>query len=122
MAGPALRKTPVFHILNRQALRIPPVSQYQFIHADDVARIVWGLVETGQGGDVFNVCGDGLISPRRIAELASRSLNLSLLSSDAAPRVVNANIEKIRRLAAVPHSEDAVRGFLRELASTRSVP
>ena len=122
MVGPGLRKNPVFDILNGQSLRIHPDSQYQFMHTDDVARIVWGLVETGQAGDVFNVCGDGLISPRRIAELASRSLNLSLLSSDVAPRVVNANIEKIRRLAAVPRSEDTVRGFLRELASTPSMP
>ncbi|MDH7568502.1 MAG: NAD(P)-dependent oxidoreductase [Armatimonadota bacterium] len=112
MVGPRLRKNPVYDILNGQPLRIHPESRYQFMHTDDVARLAWALVEEGITGEVYNICGDGLITPREIAALAGRELDLSLLPADAPPRVVHASNAKLRRLMEVPRTHDAVAAFV----------
>jgi nucleoside-diphosphate-sugar epimerase len=113
MVGPGLRKNPVHDILRGHALRIHPDSRYQFMHTDEVARVAWALIELGTAGEIFNVCGDGLISMREIARLAGRELNCTGLPTDAAPRIVEASNEKIRRLFPVARTVDAVREFVR---------
>lgn len=115
MVGPGLRKNPVYDILHDQPLRIHPDSQYQFMTTGDAARIVWTLVEQGILGEIFNVCGDGLISPREIARLSGRALDVSLLEPAAQPRIVHINIEKIKRITDLPQTYQSVAQFLAEL-------
>lgn len=117
MVGPGLKKNPVFDILNGEPLRISPESQYQFLSTDDAARMAWQLVESSSENDVFNVCGDGLVSPSQIADWAGKKLDTTLVPQDASPRVVDINLEKVRRLMRVPRSEDAVREFIRGFGS-----
>lgn len=121
MVGPGLRKNPVFDILTGQPLRIHPDSRYQFLHTDDVARLVWNLVEHGVSHEVFNICGDGLITPREIAALAGRHLDLRLLPLDAKPRIVEASIEKIRRFAPIPQTRETVSTFVHHWLSEGGV-
>jgi nucleoside-diphosphate-sugar epimerase len=113
MVGEGLRKNPVFDILNGHPLRIHPESQYQFMNTDDVATVVWRLVEAGTAGEIFNICGAGLISPREIAALAGRPLDLSQLPSDSSPRIVDASIEKIEGTALMPQTKETMAAFLR---------
>ena len=120
MVGPGLRKNPVFDILQGLPLRIHPDSRYQYLPTDAVAGIAWALIERRIEGGTFNLCGDGLISMREIARLANRELNLSALPADAAPRVVEANNERIRRLFPISRTVDAVREFISQ-ASTGTV-
>ena len=122
MVGPGLRKNPVFDILHDLPLRIHPDSQYQFAATDVVAESVWRLVERGEVNQVFNVCGRGLISPRQIAEVAGRKLDLSLLAADARPRIVDINISKISRRFEMPLSLDAVRTFVEACQVRNSAP
>ena len=112
MVGPALRKNPVFDILNGNPLRIHPDSQYQFMPTDAAAAAVRTLVERDVENDVLNVCGDGLVSPRDIARVAGRELNLSELAAGAEPRIVHINIEKIERFTPMPRSDESVRAFV----------
>jgi nucleoside-diphosphate-sugar epimerase len=114
MVGPNLRKNPVYDLLKGQPLRIHPDSQYQFLHTDDVATAAWQLIERGCSGQILNLAGDGLISPREIAALANREMNLSLLPPDARPRIVNASVEKVRQLIPLPTTRASVERFLRE--------
>jgi nucleoside-diphosphate-sugar epimerase len=114
MVGPNLRKNPVYDLLNGQPLRIHPDSQYQFLHTDDVAATAWELIQRGLSAQIFNLAGDGLISPREIAALANREMNLSLLPPNASPRIVNATIDKAKQLIAVPTTRTCVERFLRE--------
>jgi nucleoside-diphosphate-sugar epimerase len=113
MVGPGLRKNPVFDVLHDRPLRIHPDSQYQFAPTDLIAETVWRLAEGGETNQVFNVCGRGFVSPRRIAELAGRKLDLSLLPADARPRVVDINIGKISRRFEMPLSSETVSAFVR---------
>jgi nucleoside-diphosphate-sugar epimerase len=114
MVGPGLRKNPVFDILNNQPLRIHPDSRYQFMHTGAVARILWELVQSSARKEIFNVCGDGLISPREIAALAGRPLDLTLLPGGAVPRIVDVSVDKVKRVTRVPRTADAVAGFVHE--------
>ena len=120
MVGPSLRKNPVFDILNNQPLRIHPDSQYQFMHTAEVARILWELIQSKSRKEIFNVCGDGLISPREIARLAGKQLNLELLPPDSTPRVVNVNVEKIKKMTRVPSTSETITTFIRELKTIRN--
>jgi nucleoside-diphosphate-sugar epimerase len=112
MVGPGLRKNPVYDILHDEPLRIHPDSRYQFLHADDAARIVWDLVQSGAAGEIFNVCGNGLISPREISLLARRALNLTLLAAEARPRIVNVNVAKIKSRVSLPATRQTVETYL----------
>lgn len=112
MVGPGLRKNPVYDIMRGQPLRIHPESRYQFAPTDFVAKAVWQLAESAYAGEVFNVCGSGLISPREIADFAGRPLDLSQLPPEAKPRIVNINNDKLKRLMPVPETADTVKRFL----------
>lgn len=111
MVGPGLRKNPVFDILTGRPLRIHPDSQYQFLHTDDVARLVWSMVEDGLDGRVINVCGAGLISPQRISEIAGRPMDLSAIGA-ATPRIVDVNIDRLRSRGPVPSTVETIEQFV----------
>lgn len=112
MVGPGLRKNPVYDILHEHPLRIHPDSQYQFMPTRDVAEIAWTLIGRGMCGEVLNLCGKGLISPREIARLAGRQLDLSRIDSSIAPRVVHISSEKIESLVPVPDTHQSVADFV----------
>ena len=112
MIGPGLRKNPVFDILNGQPLRIHPDSRYQFMHTSEVARILWELVCSKARKEIFNVCGEGLISPREIATLAGKSLDLTL-TPGLAPRIVDVNVRKLKGLTRIQSTADAIATFVR---------
>jgi nucleoside-diphosphate-sugar epimerase len=118
MVGPGLRKNPVFDILHGQPLRIHPDSQYQFLHTDEVAQIVWKLFESGAQHEIYNLAGDGLISPREIAVMAGKHLDLTALDASAKPRVVDINLEKISNVVPVTATNNAIERFLKEVQAT----
>jgi nucleoside-diphosphate-sugar epimerase len=112
MVGPGLRKNPVHDILHGAPLRIHPDSRYQFMSTDAVAGVVWQLAQTAPEGEIYNVCGRGLVSPREIAQMAGRTLNLSLLSADIQPRILHVDTQKVETLACLPETVASVRDFL----------
>lgn len=112
MLGPGLRKNPVFDILHGQPLRIHPDSRYQFIPTDSVAAITADLIDAGVRNDVFNVCGEGLISPREIAQLAGRELNSSAIPAEAQPRIVDIDVAKISQRIPLPRTVETVTAFV----------
>jgi nucleoside-diphosphate-sugar epimerase len=120
MVGPGLRKNPVYDILNGLPLRIHPDSRYQYMLTDDVARIAWALVERNITGEIFNLCGDGVITIHEIAKLASRSLDCSSLPPDATPRIVEANNQKIQRWFPLRQTVEAIQQFMNGCARTVS--
>jgi len=112
MLGPGLRKNPVHDILHGQPLRIHPESQYQFMCTDDVAVLAGEMITSGVHCEVFNLCGHGLISPRELAQLSGRELDLSLVTAEAKPRIVDVNISKAAARVRVPATRESVQAFL----------
>jgi hypothetical protein len=119
MVGPGLRKNPVHDVLSASPLWIHPDSQYQFLGTADVARIVWRLVGQGRRNEIFNVCGEGLVSPREVARMAGRTLDLSRVSPRDAPRVVEVSVEKLQSNVGVPTTLDTIRRFLAQPGGAR---
>jgi nucleoside-diphosphate-sugar epimerase len=111
MVGPGLKKNPVFDVCNRRPIRIHPDSRYQFLHTDRVAEIVWDNQGQLAAGEIMNVCGQGLVSPREIAAMAGVVLDTSQASGP--PRIVDICIDKLARLALIQPSADAVADFLK---------
>lgn len=111
MVGPGLKKNPVFDVCNRLPIRIHPDSRYQFLHTARVAEIVWDLQAKLSAGEILNVCGTGLVSPREIAAMAGTDLDFSQASG--LPRLVDISIEKLAGLVPVPSSADAVADFFK---------
>ena len=112
MIGEGLRKNPIFDILNGGQIFIHPDSQYQFMPTDEVARIAWSLFENNVKGEIFNLCGDGLISPYKIAEIAGLELLQSDESKNSAPRIVNISNKKIKGYTELPETEKSVAEFI----------
>lgn len=112
MVGPGLRKNPVYDILHGQPLHIHPSSQYQFMLTDDVARIVWALIEKGREAEIYNLCGDGVISPWEIARLAGLEINLSMPKDGTPQRIVIVNLDKIKEEVNLTHTKDTIARFI----------
>ncbi len=95
----------------RLPLRIHPDSRYQFLHTYAVAEIVWSMHDCLPPGDILNVCGLGLVSPREIAQMAGVELDLSQVSGP--PRIVDISVEKLATLVEVPETSETVGYFLK---------
>lgn len=112
MVGPGLRKNPVYDILHGVPLRIHPDSRYQFMASDEAARVALALLERRMSRQIFNICGDGLISPREIAALSARPLHVDSEVQSATPRVVDVDIRGVQAHFLVPKTALAIRDFL----------
>ena len=111
MVGPAMKKNPVFDVLQGMKLRIHPESRYQFLGTDDAARICLDLWLKGNDMDIFNVCGKGLITPKKIAELAGRRVCLGEADQ---PRIVDVNIHKLESKTEVPRTLNTIQTFIKK--------
>jgi nucleoside-diphosphate-sugar epimerase len=114
MIGPGLRKNPVYDILNGLPLRVHPDSRYQYMFTDDVAEISWRLVERNINNEIFNLCGDGVVTMREIAKWAGRPLDCSSLPTGSQPRIVQVNNEKIRPWFSLPRTVDTIQRFVKK--------
>jgi nucleoside-diphosphate-sugar epimerase len=112
MVGPGLKKNPVFDVLHGRPLSIHPDSSYQFMSTDAAADVVWRLIESGTTNRVVNICGQGLISPRAISELAGKSLIVSPEAAASPPRVININTCLAGRFAPLPDTTTTIAEFV----------
>ena len=110
MVGPGLKKNAIYDIINGGPLWISPESQLQFIHTDDVARIVFSFIEKDMIKEIINLCGNGLI---KIADIMQFKGNIPI-QNDAPVVIYNVNIEKIKKYQQIPQSETSVKNFIRE--------
>ncbi len=115
MIGRGLRKNPVFDIINGKPIFIHPDSQYQFMPTDEVAKIAWKLFENNVEGEILNLCGEGLISPKEIAAIAGCEVIQSDESRNSVPRIVNINVEKIKQFAELPDTTKSLIEFVKKL-------
>lgn len=113
MVGPGLHKNPVYDVLHDVPIWIHPDSQQQFIHTNDVARIAWDLVNRGVCQTSINVCGEGGISPREIARLAGKTLDLTRPEAQGEPRYWVCPVKELKTYTSVPRTWDTVASFVK---------
>jgi len=111
MVGPGLKKNPVYDILHGAPMQIHPESKYQFLNTDDAARLCLDLWDRGCDRQVFNVCGEGLISPTKIAQLACCPLRLG--NHEGTPRIVHVDQQKLKTICKIPTTLEVIRNFLK---------
>ncbi len=110
MIGIGLRKNPVFDIMYGGPLWVDPKSELQYMNTDDVARIVFEILDKEITNDIFNVCGDGLVKLESIMDYNKIKVN-----SDSPIVKYNVNIDKIKKNTKVPDSMESVINFIKTI-------
>jgi nucleoside-diphosphate-sugar epimerase len=111
MVGPGLRKNAIYDLTHGGKLYVHPDSAYQYLHTDQVAQMVLRLAQEMPGGDVLNLCGDGVVELR----LVQSWMGQPTLASDLPPERYEINITKLKALITVPTSAAAVRQYFQEI-------
>jgi nucleoside-diphosphate-sugar epimerase len=112
--GPGLRKNAVFDILRGGPLYLDPDSALQYLNVDWAAATTLDLIDRGVRGEIFNLCGRGVVGLREIVEWTGRSPAVT----PGSPRVrYEIDIRKIAAIVDVPESRTAVRAFVRDQAA-----
>lgn len=110
--GPGLRKNAVYDVLNGAPLWVDPASEFQYLHTEDLARIVLDLASrTELPAPILNIGAAGVISVSEVARLAGKSLRVR----SGSPRVrCELSLEKLARFCALPETAPAIARFLAE--------
>ena len=110
--GPGLKKNAVYDIMNGNPLWVDPASEFQYLHTDDLARMVLALAALREtDGQIVNVGARGTIRLSEIARLSGRSLTVS----PGRPTVrCELALTRLARWVNVPTTESAIRRYLEE--------
>lgn len=114
--GPGLRKNPIYDLLTGAPLRVHPDSAYQYQHADTLAATALDLVAEGRTGEMLNVAGDGLITPREVAAMIPGAA-LADPPPGLTPEHYEINIDRLKTMRPVPSTRDTVAQFVRNVLS-----
>ncbi len=108
MVGPGLKKNAIYDLQHGGKLYINPKSAYQYISTLDVGEAILRLKDSDK--EMFNVCGDGTITPEQIADWLGKELPAD--SSTLPRETYLVNIGKLKEAMRVKTSEETVRAFL----------
>jgi nucleoside-diphosphate-sugar epimerase len=108
--GPGLKKNPVFDLINDIPLRVHEDSEYQYLSTDSLAELVFGLIEQGSWGEVFNICGEGTVTLREIRSWLKKSSGYH--SDNVSRERYEVSNEKIKQLFDMPDSREVAREFV----------
>lgn len=111
--GPGLRKNAIFDILHGGPLWLDPESELQFLSTGAAAGLILDLAEQhAGGGELYNLCGAGVVRLRDVMEVA-RTPDLPV--QPGSPRVrYDVNVAKAARRVTLPSSRETVFVFVRE--------
>ncbi len=109
--GPGLRKNPIHDLLAGEPLWVSADSEFQYMHTQDLARIVFELaLDRGARREVINVGGEGVISVEQAARMAGKQLT----ARPGSPRVrCELSLWRLAGYCTVPGTSDTVRDFVR---------
>ena len=109
--GPGLWKNAIYDILHGGQLWLDPTSELQFLHTDQAAELILGLVKEEYFCEIFNVCGKGVICLQDVIDAAGLPTQVMPNS----PRVrYEVDIRKLNSLFDVPASRATVLQFVEE--------
>ncbi len=110
--GEGLRKNAIFDLLHDVPLRVHPDSRYQYLPTESAGTVIDTLLRKEIGNELFNVCGEGVISLREIADALP---HIKLIVPPGAPptETYDISIDKIRKHAEIPGTKDSVMEFIR---------
>ena len=107
--GPGLRKNPIYDILHGGPLWLQPESALQFLPTERMAQIVLELIDRRISGEIFNLCGRGVLALREAMAMAGNEVPVQPGSPCVRYEV---NIEKISRLVEIPETAASVAAYV----------
>lgn len=109
--GPGLAKNGLYDLLHGDRMYLHPDSRFQYLHTDDLARMVFDLAEAPLRNEVLNVAGAGTVSLREAAQwIPGRAFTTD---DERLPREHRElNIERLQQRTAVPDTATTVRTFI----------
>jgi nucleoside-diphosphate-sugar epimerase len=117
--GPGLWKNAIHDVLHGGPLWLDPSSELQFLHTDHAAELALTLIDSPCRGEVFNLCGRGVIS---LAEAIEATGSTVPIRSGSPCVRYEVDISKLVSRVDVPETRPTVLQFMREhLAATRAV-
>ena len=111
--GPGLRKNAIFDILHGGPLWLDPESRLQFLPTDFIPEAAAQVMAASCRNEVFNLCGDGVVSLRQAMAWSGRSVAVN----PGAPRVhYEVSVAKIKTILRLPATGESVRTYLQGAA------
>ncbi len=112
--GPGLKKNPIYDLLTGAPLRVHPDSAYQYQHTRALAETVLDEIDSFSRNGILNVAGDGLITPREVAEWIP-GVTLEGDYSRMTPQRYEINIDRLKARRHVPATRETVRSFVEDV-------
>ncbi len=119
--GPRLWKNSIFDLLKGHPLRVHPDSAYQYLDTRELARILFDLLDKGVEGTRLNVCGDGIVTLREVAQWISDVPPPTLHPAVPLERYEIA-LERLKAIRPPPPTRDTVRAFIEECRRLGGIP
>ncbi len=111
--GEGLKKNSIYDMLNNVPLRVHVDSKYQYLPTQAAGETISALLKRNIQNEVFNVCGDGVISLNEIKNLVT-GYELAYSGVEPNPERYEVNINKIKSIVPIPLTRDSVTKFVRE--------
>jgi nucleoside-diphosphate-sugar epimerase len=115
LVGPRMMKNAIFDILQGGPLRLDPASELQYLSTDDAAQLAFELFDRRLHGQVFNVCGKGVISLNEV--MGAVGHRVDVLSDSPRVRYCVA-VDKLARIVPIPETRRTVLEFLQAWFTT----
>lgn len=112
--GRNLWKNSIYDLLVGRPIRVHPDSCYQYLNTQDLARIVFDIVERELSGELFNVAGEGTVTLREVAAWIPHALLPEKADSLPLERY-EVNIARIKAYSEIPRTETTVRTFITDV-------
>jgi len=109
--GPGLWKNAIHDVMQGGPLWLDPRSELQFLHTDQSAELAMKLIDSPCRGEVFNLCGRGVISLAEVIEATATSVPVRSGSPCVRYEV---DISKLAAHVIVPETRPTVLQFIRE--------
>ncbi len=120
LVGAGLWKNSIHDILHDQPLWVHVDSTYQYMHTDDVARIILKLSRGQPENEVFNICGEGCVSLAEVLAMAGKGPPRYAVEGPPRERY-EVSVAKLRRLMRVPQTRETLANFIRDFFSSGGV-
>ncbi len=111
--GDGLKKNSIYDMLHNVPLRVHIDSKYQYFPTESAGETILSLLSKNARNEIYNVCGDGVISLREINTLIPE-YTFSYVGNEPSPERYEVNINKINAIVPIPRTQDSVTAFVRE--------
>jgi nucleoside-diphosphate-sugar epimerase len=113
--GPGLKKNSIYDLVNNVPLRVNIDSAYQYLPTDFAADAVFQLALNKIEKEIFNLCGNGLVSLREVIETLFPAYQVKYYGDNPPVERYEINIGKIIKETAVPDTKNSVFDFVKSL-------